>query len=333
MRTTVVLLVLLGCCLTGAQLQNERGEITQRNLQPDIWTELQKLEDTVVDQRVQLGVLEARLKASESQVVELKTDNKALRDTVVDQRVQLTAVEGRLKASEDQVVELKTGNDALREMVMDQRIELGATKTELGSVEGRLKSIESQVLQLKTENDALREMVTEQRGELGATKTELGTVEARLKTSDSQLEELKRENKDRPKVAFSAGLTDAGTVGPFNADTTLVYAKVITNIGNCYNPATGIFTAAVSGVYYFRFTAHGSGSSIYIGSVLSKNGNRIVTTYNYQGTGDSYDDSSNAAVLQLEVGDQVYVQLPTNNRVYDNTSNRCTFSGFLLFPM
>ncbi|XP_036375404.1 complement C1q-like protein 2 [Megalops cyprinoides] len=255
MRTTVVLLVLPGCCLTGARLQKEGGEITQRNLQPDIWTEL-----------------------------------KELRDMVVEQRVELRVVEGRLKASENQVAHLKT------------------------------------------ENEALREMVTEQRSELGATKTELGTVEARLKTSESQVEELRREIADRPKVAFSAVLTDAGNVGPFNTDVTLVYAKVITNIGNHYSPATGIFTAPVRGVYYFRFTAFGFGSHLRIGSMLYKNGQRIVYVSDSQGSGEQDDYSSNAAVLQLEVGDQVYMRLPSNNKVYDDTFNHCTFSGFLLFP-
>ena len=43
---------------------------------------------------------------------------------------------------------------------------------------------------------------------------------------------------DQPKVAFSAGLGQ-GQVGPYGSDTTLVYKRVITNIGNGYDPSTG----------------------------------------------------------------------------------------------
>ncbi|KAI1901267.1 hypothetical protein AGOR_G00032560 [Albula goreensis] len=309
MRTAVVLLVLLGCCLTGAQLQNEEREISQSTTQPDIWAELKELRDMVVS-------VETKLQTSESQVAELKRENEALTGIVTEQRVELavTKVElgARIQTSESQVAELQR--------------ETEAQNTELKMIKVRLQTSESQVAELKRENEALNNMMGEQR-------TELGSVETRLKTSESQVAELQRENEERPKVAFSAALTDAGYVGPFNTDITLNYAKVLTNIGNHYNPSTGIFTAPVRGVYYIRFTDFVTTSDDTAAGIwLHKNG-QIIVIGGYGKAGGSENYTSNAVVLQLEVGDQVYARLQSNHRVYDDHYNRCTFSGFLLFPM
>lgn len=41
------------------------------------------------------------------------------------------------------------------------------------------------------------------------------------------------------KVAFSAGLTDSGSVGPFDDETTLIFSKTFSNVGGSYNQSTG----------------------------------------------------------------------------------------------
>ena len=41
------------------------------------------------------------------------------------------------------------------------------------------------------------------------------------------------------KVAFSAGLTDSGSVGPFDEEMTLIFSKIITNVGGAYNQTAG----------------------------------------------------------------------------------------------
>ncbi|XP_036375395.1 complement C1q-like protein 2 [Megalops cyprinoides] len=207
-----------------------------------------------------------------------------------------------------------------------QAAELKSTAARLGTCESQVKELKS-----KTEAQAVDLRALEDR----ASSTELQLTEQKTVVEElkSTVEELKTQNADRPKVAFSAGYSDARYVGPFQTDITLVYTKVLTNIGNNYNPATGIFTAPVRGVYYFRFTTFGAGVSIRIGAVLYRNGQHTVATYDIQGSVDSHDDSSNAAVLQLEVGDQVYVRLPAGYQLYDDAWNRCSFSGFLLFPL
>lgn len=172
------------------------------------------------------------------------------------------------------------------------------------------------------------------------------------------------------KVAFSAGFTDSGAVGPFNTETTLVYSRVITNIGKAYSPITGnfhrvtagrnlflsvlpcarievekskeltplflssaagAFTVPVGGVYYIRFTAAHTGSSEFMGISRSKNGQSIM--YSPGNNAGGYETLSDGLSLELEEGDVVYMGLSLGNRLVDSRVNHNTFSGFLLFSV
>ncbi|CAB1340921.1 unnamed protein product, partial [Coregonus sp. 'balchen'] len=111
-----------------------------------------------------------------------------------------------------------------------------------------------------------------------------------------------------PKVAFYAALTDSGGVGPFNTDTTLIYSKVFTNTGRAYNPTTGIFTATVRGVYYFRFTAFEARRLQTFGVYLYHNDKRLM--FNFDTNDQYWEYISNALTLELDEGDVVYMRLP-----------------------
>ncbi|XP_067241025.1 complement C1q-like protein 4 isoform X2 [Chanodichthys erythropterus] len=143
--------------------------------------------------------------------------------------------------------------------------------------------------------------------------------------------ELRKENRDR-EIAFSAALRESGDgyVGPFNTEITLTYKKVITNIGNAYNPITGVFAAPLKGAYMFRISIYGHAPNT-AGAAIYKNGERMVIAYDIQA--QDRENSSNGVVLILEVGDVVYVRLWANTRIFDNQNNHSTFSGYLLFPL
>ncbi|RVE69778.1 hypothetical protein OJAV_G00081210 [Oryzias javanicus] len=160
-------------------------------------------------------------------------------------------------------------------------------------------------------------------------------LETKLQNTDREVLELRSLIGGTPKVAFSAALRDsgAGNIGPFTIATPLKYKKIFSNYGDCYNPSTGIFTATVSGMYFFRFSMFNNLSPT-PNSVVSliKNDERLVTVWDVSGT-DSNDMGSNAAVIPLKVGDNVYVELQANRLVYDDLANYNTFTGFLLFTM
>uniref|UniRef100_A0A673XJ66 Complement C1q-like protein 2 n=1 Tax=Salmo trutta TaxID=8032 RepID=A0A673XJ66_SALTR len=170
----------------------------------------------------------------------------------------------------------------------------------------------------------------------GAMGQKLGAVETKLQGSESQVEELKKVNTAQPKVAFSVALRDSGSgnIGPFTTNTPLQYKRVFSNTGSSYNPATGIFTAMVRGMYCFRYSMY-SNNSGRPNSVVSlmKNSEKLVTTWNTDDSMNVHESASNAAVVQLEVGDSVYIQLWANRVVYDDINNYNTFTGFLLFTV
>ncbi|XP_041921507.1 complement C1q-like protein 2 [Alosa sapidissima] len=154
-----------------------------------------------------------------------------------------------------------------------------------------------------------------------------------LNLTVSQVEELRREREER-RVSFSASLlaSGAGDTGPFSVATPVVYRHVFTNVGNAYNPNTGVFTAPVRGVYHLVLFVAGSGhASTRTGVSLHKNGEHVVLAYGHHTSG--YEKVSNGASLLLEVGDVVYVKLWPNSWVHDSQNHHTTFSGHLLFPM
>ncbi|XP_063042907.1 complement C1q-like protein 4 [Engraulis encrasicolus] len=153
---------------------------------------------------------------------------------------------------------------------------------------------------------------------------------------DATQAELEQERAAR-KVAFSAAILGPNRSslhhGPFNVETNLIFPTVITNLGSAYNADTGIFTAPVKGLYYFRYSGRAF-SSENMGLSIFKGSTHIVASYNYKSSGDGDDTVSNGVVLELEVGDPVFMRLWINSWIStDDRYKYCTFSGFLLTPL
>ncbi|KAK2900714.1 hypothetical protein Q8A67_008829 [Cirrhinus molitorella] len=149
--------------------------------------------------------------------------------------------------------------------------------------------------------------------------------------SVNKLQSFQKDNEAK-KVAFSAGLLESGTghTGPISTSKTLVYKKVFSNIGNAYDPNTGIFKAPIKGAYYFRFYGHSHGGPTMAISLL-KNGKTQCSVFAWKPT--SNGNGSNGVVLTLEIGDQISTVLWENTWVFDDPNSYTSFGGFLLFPM
>ncbi|XP_041634950.1 complement C1q-like protein 3 [Cheilinus undulatus] len=163
-----------------------------------------------------------------------------------------------------------------------------------------------------------------------ALETRLQESETRLQDSEDQILELK--NKERTKVIFSAAAGGGDIpIGPFETDTILIYKTVITNIGNAYDPVTGIFTAPVAGVYYFTFFFL-TGGELTTHVVLMKNSQVTFLSLDFHTEHDMADNGGNAIFLQLQPGDQVYMRLTASTHVFGG-DYVTTFSGSLVTHM
>ncbi|XP_049912884.1 heavy metal-binding protein HIP-like isoform X7 [Epinephelus moara] len=334
MRSAAVFLALL-LCLQWTWAQGESGEVTgtdaeteggnrqeevqfeiqgvgaahdqsssQTNISPDIWAELKELRDMAIEQKVEL-------RNSKSKIEKLEQENAATQARLTASESKNAVLEARMSSYEDMVKTLQRENKVLGATVTASNNKVEELRRDNTVLESRVNTSENLVAELRRENMVL---------------------ETRMSSSENEVAELKRENADRPKVAFSAGLTDAGPVGPFNTEITLKFSKVFTNIGQAYSPTTGIFTAPVRGVYYFRFTVWGGRPSAWMGAYLYHNEKRMTLSYDYNDE-QAYVSASNALILQLEKGDVVYMTLYPGSGVFDDSFNRTIFSGFLLFAL
>ncbi|XP_042368448.1 cerebellin-2-like [Plectropomus leopardus] len=194
--------------------------------------------------------------------------------------------------------------------------EFGVMTEKLRAMESRMKDSETR---LQNSETMLKDC-----------QTRLMDSEIRLRDNENQILELR--DKERTKVIFSAA-TGGGDriIGPFNTNITLIYRTVITNIGNAYSPYTGIFTAPVAGVYYFTIFYHANGHQPGM-LFLFKNNHPMVMTDDHRCDYDTADNGGNAAFLQLQPGDQVYVLMRAHTHVY-GSDYHTTFSGSLVTQM
>ncbi|XP_039638143.1 multimerin-2-like [Perca fluviatilis] len=287
----------------------------QTNTGPDIWTEVRMLRDMVVEQKVELRNMEARLRETEIQADDQKLDLLLTKTSLEELKRDHTTTKERLRASEKQVEELKKVN-------MELRVDLENQAAQLLSIEARVTVGDSELQLLTRRMDDLQAQNTAQ-------EVELVSLMDRMNTTESRVDSLIKENA---KVAFYAALTDSGGVGPYSTPTVLKFSKVFTNYGAAYSPTTGFFTAPQKGVYYFRFTICGHTAEGHMGVQLFLNGRLMMSNLQSRYNGH-FEYLSNAVTLELNVGDELHLVLPQEHAIFDNNTNHSTFSGFLLFKM
>ncbi|XP_071133312.1 heavy metal-binding protein HIP-like [Mytilus edulis] len=140
---------------------------------------------------------------------------------------------------------------------------------------------------------------------------------------------LNNGDADGQTVAFTAAVNRHLTLGPNQA---VQFEKIITNVGNAYDPRHGHMIAPVKGLYLISATVFSAyADSEYLEIV--QNGNNLVHFFEEAG---AYSPMSQTIIVSLEKSDVVWVRnhdsaTYSGHHLYGGPASLYnTFSGFLL---
>ncbi|XP_054652419.1 putative leucine-rich repeat-containing protein DDB_G0290503 [Dunckerocampus dactyliophorus] len=323
-------------------------------LSEDMKARLSVLENLVEDLRTAKSVQSSQLSSMEVQLAYSHNNTAALEVTVrsaeahveelnllnIAQAKQLSNMESRLICNLNDTAVLKDRLNVSEKRVEELKTEHTVSDGQLAMVMQSVKVIEGQVVDLWTKNTELKSRLegedhikTVLQDKLNITDTKINKLKTTTEELMLQLRVLEQHSQGsgETKVAFSAALTDSGSVGPFDQETTLIFSKIFTNVGQAYDVTSGVFTAPVGGVYAFSFTTADFLKG-YMGVTLYRNQQPIIFSLDLNDHG-GYASVTNGVLLQLEADDQVRLSLPASYRLYDDARNFSIFSGFLLFPL
>ncbi|XP_065928373.1 uncharacterized protein [Magallana gigas] len=211
--------------------------------------------------------------------------------------------------------------------VDELKTETFKTKSGLSNITAHIQSVEDSQTEMKRElTETLNRTVTKFETQFQTSEYE----RLKLSSSVSSLEVAQMNmSKSRCDVSTRIGFTAtvSSTSTSWNSGT-LVFDVVNTNVGNGYNPSTGVFTAPTAGEFVFFVNVQSYNiQSIYVDVVL--NGVTKVRTMAYSsGSNDFYDAGPNLVVLTLQKKDRVWVKR-YSGQGYCIFGPITTFSGFL----
>lgn len=121
-------------------------------------------------------------------------------------------------------------------------------------------------------------------------------------------------------VAFTASLSHDINVA---VGQTVIFDRVLLNLGNAYHETYGHFTAPVDGIYQFAVSLLNNGRNAYF--TLTKNGNEhLVYIYSRH----DFVPGTSVIEVQLQARDVVFVKATTDGDL--DEGHYCVFSGFLI---
>ncbi|XP_078317282.1 uncharacterized protein LOC111103848 [Crassostrea virginica] len=274
------------------------------------------------------------------QVEFLKAENAALKNkTAVDEK-EIMILKENLENVSNTLTDVKVEVRYLSISIFGMNDDSKEIDKRLQELENSTKEIENEVRMNDKNNaatlsdlekrqltliDDLKNTTSSLRGDFGDYETNQLKISATISSLELfRINQTLSKCDPKQNVAFTAGVTSQSTT--WNSGT-LIFDKVILNVGNGYNPSTGIFTSPVAGTFVFYVTAvEYSKQDLYVDIVL--NSVSKVRTMGYSDA--AYQTGTNMVILNLQKGDSVWVRHYSGKGYYTSSAPVTTFTGFLV---
>lgn len=131
-------------------------------------------------------------------------------------------------------------------------------------------------------------------------------------------------------VAFHATLAGGHAIRHLHINQTIIFDNVMLNLGGAYRSQHGLFVANTPGIYIFSVSIMALSGGIDSTMVfIMKNGQEVAAAI-ADGRGSPHDQGSTTVVLQLLVGDEVWVSVQRHDDTAIWTDSLDSFMGCLV---
>lgn len=128
------------------------------------------------------------------------------------------------------------------------------------------------------------------------------------------------------QCAFSAYRQASADV-TYAADQTVIMTSTKFNVGSAYNTTTGIFTAPVTGLYFFSWNCYNNSGTGNLRVALNTSAGGVALG---QGQTAQFNQFSGSGVVVMTAGDTAWLRSVYANTVIFQESNHSVFTGYFL---
>ena len=107
----------------------------------------------------------------------------------------------------------------------------------------------------------------------------------------------------------------------------MIFTSVVLNVGNEFNPSTGVFTSPVAGTYIFYVTAVEYNKQYLMVDIVLNSVSKVKLVGDNEA---AYQTGTNMVVLNLQKGDSVWVTHVSGKGYWSASVPATTFTGFLI---